>query len=99
MRWLLLGVCLLAAGCYERRMGTWVGHPYGELIQVWGVPSTHHPRPGGGAVSTWASQESGPDGYRTCRQSFTTDSDGTIVGWSIDACDWRTTHIPQPPSR
>jgi hypothetical protein len=96
MRRLTLILCLLAAGCYQRRMGAWMGHSYGELISAWGVPTTRHARPGGGAIFSWADAELGPDGYQTCRRSFTTDASGTIVRWSIDDCDWRTAHIPQP---
>lgn len=99
MRWLALVLCLLAAGCYQRRMGAWIGHSYPELISVWGAPTTRQRHPGGGAVLTWASQESGPEGYKTCRQTFTTNSVGTIVRWTVDSCDWRTTRVPQPPAR
>jgi hypothetical protein len=99
MRRLTLILCLLVVGCYERRMGAWLGHSYGDLITTWGVPTTRHPRPGGGAVLTWEDVELGPDGEQNCRRSFTTDRSGRIVRWAIENCDWRTADIPEPPRR
>jgi hypothetical protein len=98
MRWLALSLCLLAAGCYERRMNAWVGHPYGELVRTWGTPTTRHRAPDGGTILTWEDAEIDQGGYKTCRRSFTTDRGGRVVRWAIAGCDWRTTHIPQPPS-
>jgi hypothetical protein len=92
--------CLVAAGCYERRMNSWIGHSYGELVRTWGTPTTRHARPDGGTLLTWEDREEGPSGdYQTCRRSFAVDRAGTIVHWTIADCDWRSTHIPQPPMR
>ena len=96
MRRLTLILWLLAAGCYERRMGAWLGHSYGELITTWGAPTTRHPRPDGSTVLTWEDPEIGPGGYQNCRRSFTTDRSGTVVRWAIEDCDWRTAQIPRP---
>jgi len=97
MRRLTLVVCLLVIGCYERRMGAWLGHSYGELITTWGAPTTRHRRSDGGTVLTWEDAELDQGGYQTCRRSFTTDRSGTIVRWAVADCDWRTAHVPQPP--
>jgi len=97
-RLILVLSCLVAAGCYGRRMSAWVGHPYGELVRTWGAPTTRHQAPGGGSILTWESYEIGPTGSQTCRQSFTTDRYGTVVRWALQDCDWRTLHIPSPPS-
>ena len=99
MKRLTLVLCLLAAGCYERRMGAWLGHSYGELITTWGAPTTRHARADGGATLTWEDRELGPGGYQACRRSFATDRAGTIVRWTVEDCDWRTAQIPSPPRR
>ena len=97
MRRLVSAVCLLAAGCYQQRMGAWMGHSYYELLSAWGTPSTRQLLHDGSAVLAWEDVETGPEGHNVCRRSFTLDRTGRIVQWAIDDCDWRTTHIPEPP--
>ena len=96
MRRILLALCcLVLAGCYARRMGSWVGHPRDELLAVWGLPTSRVERPDG-SVLTWEELELG---YEPCRKSFITDRGGRIVRWSITGCDPLRTRIPGPRRR
>lgn len=79
----LLSVAAFAGN--KSSMQSWVGQTESELISAWGAPTRTMQLADGTRVHTWESPY-GKNGQRLCRQSFTIDSDGRIVSFSLQGC-------------
>ena len=87
-RFLIIGISVVAFGCAS--MGTvmksWVGHPIDDVVSAWGAPDSRMGRADGGAVYTWVTVSSNQYGVQQCRQSFTTNAQSVVTGWSYNGC-------------
>lgn len=84
---MLLAVALLS-GCasMESVMSSWMGSSIDDVTAAWGAPESRINRADGGATYTWTTFSSNQYGVNQCRQTFVTDSSGTIVSWSFAKC-------------
>jgi hypothetical protein len=84
---LLLAMLLMTARVsMDEAMGAWVGRSIDDVTASFGAPDSKMTRTDGGATYTWVTFNSGPHGTSQCRQSFVTDSSGTITNWSYSNC-------------
>ncbi len=67
-------------------MKSWVGSNIDDVTASWGAPESRIERSSGGYTYTWTTFSSNQYGTNQCRQSFITDSIGTIVSWSYNGC-------------
>lgn len=75
-------------GCASMQtvMKSWVGKPIDDVTASWGAPESKMPRSDGGYTYTWTTFSSNQYGVHQCRQSFVTNSEGTVVSWSFNGC-------------
>jgi hypothetical protein len=81
-------VFILLVGCttMESVMKSWVGNNIDNVTASWGAPESRIARSDGGYTYTWTTFGSNQYGVRQCRQTFVTDSTGTVTSWSYNNC-------------
>jgi len=81
-------ISLVLFGCTTTKsvMKSWVGHPIDDVVAAWGAPDSRMARTDGGAVYTWITVSGNQYGVQQCRQSFTTNAESVVTGWSYNNC-------------
>lgn len=80
---LLFSACTTTASV----MKSWVGKPENQVLARWGAPDRQVALADGGKVDTWVTTGGTAEyGLHTCRQTFTVNSEGTIVKWAYNGC-------------
>lgn len=81
-------ISLLITGCASREsvMKSWMGNHIDDLTASWGSPSSIVDRSDGGKTYTWSEIVGNAYGVHQCRQTFVTNSRGTIISWSYSNC-------------
>jgi len=86
----LLSILLIFALCgcvtLKTAMKSWVGKSIDDVTAAWGAPESRMSRSDVGETYTWTTFSSNQYGVRQCRQSFVTNSEGTVVSWSFSGC-------------
>ena len=85
---IMLLVVFTLAGCasMETVMDSWTGKSIDDVTAMWGAPESVISRNDGGATYTWKTFRTNNYGIHECRQSFVTNSNGSIVSWSYNNC-------------
>lgn len=84
-----MSLVILVSGCTTLKevMTSWEGSSADDLLSAWGAPDSTIQLDNGGKVLTWTTFEGGGDyPIKTCRKSFTVNSEGIIEKWSYSGC-------------
>ncbi len=86
----VLPFIFLLTGCSTTQevMDSWHGHHVEEAISNWGAPSSMLELKNGNKVYSWVSNWGSAYLMSTCRQSFTTSSNGVIQNWRYTGCPY-----------
>lgn len=81
-------IFVILAGCTTMGsvMKSWVNSNIDDVTASWGAPESRIARSDGGYTYTWTTFNSNQYGINQCRQTFVTDSTGTITSWSYSGC-------------